>query len=757
MGKKHRRPEPTRPGNPYQQAIALHQAGRLADAEAIYRTLPQDANVLQLRGVLYFQTGRRAEGLASLHHAIELDPNHVDALANLAVAQHENGEFQEALSLIERAIIRDPRRPDLLDKRGFVLQDLGRHAEAATSFRLVLADNPNFADAWFHLGNSLRELSQLKEAAEAFRNTIRIRPQDADALNNLGSILFLQMKAQEARPVFERSIAIRPSAEAYRNLGACLSSFGEREAAIRAITTATQLEPKNPAHHEALGKLFTAYKMTPEALRCFRKAAELSPGDESAQVQVAATLGQEGRLREAQEVLDGLSHPSDAALLIRSILVPVIPMSTEEVIQNRTRVVHQLCELAAKEIRIAKPDRDVSLTSFLWSYHSESELDMQKAVVDVYRKASPELFWQSPYLEEKRSGKLKVGVLSSVLNKHTIGKLFRHLVGSLSDEDIEVVNFDCAIWSDDWTKELNSKVDSSYKLVPEVDFCRDFIAEQRLDALFYPEIGMNPFTYYMAFARLAPLQFMTWGHPVSTALPHMDCFLSSDDLETPGSEAHYSERLVKFPTLMTDFERPEPRPITRADLGLPEGKHLYTCPQTLFKLHPDLDRVFAEILRRDENGLIVLLTGNEKHWDDLIRQRFAKVMPDVADRVVILRRLSTDEYIGLCAVSDVTLDTWYFSGGNSSLEAFSVGAPIVTLPGTMLRGRITLSQYRSMEMDDLIARDEDHYVGLALRLGQDREFNHAMRAKIMERNDVLYGNKKPAQELKAWLRETIAR
>ncbi|MBC8063728.1 MAG: tetratricopeptide repeat protein, partial [Chlorobia bacterium] len=653
MGKKHHRPESHRPGNSLQQAIALHQAGRLPEAEAIYRALPgQDANLLQLLGVLLFQTGRQAEGTSTLEKALAIDPNHVDALANLAVVHHENGRFSEALVFIERALVRDPVRPDLLDKRGFILQDLGRHEEAVASFQFAIDAAPGYADAWFHLGNSLMELKDGEEAERAFRRVIQLRPQDHEALNNLGSVLFLQLRAKEALAAINRSIEIQPTAESYLNQAAALSSLGDREGSLRAAKLAVQLEPKKASNHVRLGELQNAYKHTTLAIESYRKAVQLDPLNVEARVKLGATLNQDGRFEESQQQFASIEFPSDAARLVSSILVPIIPRSSEEIDANRTRVLTSLEAFADEDVRIDNPNRDVALTNFFWSYHSESELPLQRAVVRAYRKASTDLFWQSPHLEEKRKGKLRVGVVSGFLNQHTIGKLFIRLVVGLPDEDIEIVNFDCASKVDEWTQQLNGKVDRSYKLVTELNVSRRFIAEQKLDAIFYPEIGMSSFVYYLAFSRLAPLQFMTWGHPCSTALPNMDCFLSSHDLEREGSESDYSERLVKFDSLMTDFQRPDPKPVTRADLGLPEDKHIYACPQSLFKLHPDFDRVLAEILRRDGQGLVVLLTGNEKHWDDLVRQRFEQVMPDVADRIVILRRLSTVEYIGLCGIAD---------------------------------------------------------------------------------------------------------
>ena len=755
VGKKHRPAGGGASGSKLDEAITLHRSGKLIEAIRIYESQTQLPKARQYLGVAHCQLGDRERGLELLRSAVEACPQDSEALANLAVVLHEEGQFDESLNLIERAATFDPSNADLLDKRGFILQDLGRHGEAIQSFDLALQIDPQHPDVWFHRGYSQLELREYGPAEASLREVVRLTPQNDEAWTNLGNALLGQFKGVEALQAYRKAIDLRPSAQAYHALAGGLSAMADLPGALRAAQTATQLEPKRAEYQAHLGSLLSASKRTADAIERYERAVSLEPANESLTVSLATLRNQTGDFDGAMQVLGSLDDPSPAAQLVRSILVPVIPKDVQEMNSARQKALSGLSELANVDGAIDDPMQQVNLTSFYWSYHSEGESELQQAAVDAYRHLSPSLFWESPWLTEPRSGKLRVGVVSSFLRRHTIGKLFLPLISALKTDDIEVISFDASDVADDWTLRLNHSVDFAYKLNSDLSACRSFIAEQRLDALFYPEIGMNPFTYYLAFARLAPLQFMTWGHPASTALPSMDCFLSSRDLESPGSEVQYSEELVQFEHLMTQFERPEYNPVTRADLGLPDDRHLYVCPQSLFKFHPDFDATLAEVLRRDADGDLILLTGNEKEWDDRLLARFAHKMPDVSDRIHILRRLDWNEYIGLCDHADAILDTFYFGGGNSSLEAFSVGAPIVTLPGNMLRGRITYAQYRAMEMDDLVAHDPAHYVDLVVRLATDSDWRASMRQQILERNAVLFENPAPKEELRGFLRTRL--
>jgi len=123
------------------------------------------------------------------------------------------------------------------------------------------------------------------------------------------------------------------------------------------------------------------------------------------------------------------------------------------------------------------------------------------------------------------------------------------------------------------------------------------IAITRLEgSLIFADVGMDALTSTLAFSRFAALQVVTWGHPDTTGSPMIDAFLSSEHLETANGQDQYTETLLKLSTLGITYERPtlgkEYRK-TRRDFGLRADKHLYCCPQTLFKFHPEFDLVLG--------------------------------------------------------------------------------------------------------------------------------------------------------------------
>jgi predicted O-linked N-acetylglucosamine transferase (SPINDLY family) len=162
--------------------------------------------------------------------------------------------------------------------------------------------------------------------------------------------------------------------------------------------------------------------------------------------------------------------------------------------------------------------------------------------------------------------------------------------------------------------------------------------------------------------------------------------------------------------------------------------------------------VLGDILRRDPDGVLVLISPPDDSWQQpLIEARFRRAITDALSRVVFLPAMSMENYLGLLLIADALLDPPTFSGGNSSLEAFAMGAPVVTWPGDFLRGRLTLACYRQMGIDDLIAGNAEEYVGLALRLAGDADFRAAVRKKIETRADRLFDNTGFVRELEDFL------
>jgi len=742
-------------------AFEHHRAGRWAEAEALYRRVLQDdprhADALHLLGVLAHDVGRYDSAVDLINRAIAVDPARANFHFNLGEALRRLKRLDDAQGAYEAALRLDPDHLTAHNNLGIVHQTRGDWDAAEACFRRAVQVGPGHPFVRNNLGVVLIHRGRFDEARGVLEQALALRPDYPDAHNNLGTVWMKLGRFDEARALFERAVALNPHyAVAHHNLGTVLHRLGLLRDAEASLRTALRYAPDYASAHFVLGAVLKDAFLYADARASLERALALAPDYVEAMNTLAAVYGAQGMVAEARAVAARAQavRPSDAQKVRSALLLPVIYDSAEELLRERRRFEGELARLEAEPLAVDDPYQDVGLTTFYLAYQGENDRDAHARLAALHRRACPGLDFVAPHCRPGAEAPppdapVRVGFLSAFFFDHTIGKLNLGFVRGLPRERLSVTLFRFPGPDDPLARALQDAADRVVALPRRLDAARERVAEERLDVLYYADIGMDPLTYFLAFARLAPVQCVTWGHPVTTGIPTVDYFLSCALVEPDGAEAHYTERLVKFNHINSCYDEPEPPRAskTRRDLGLDDGDHVYACTQSLFKLHPEFDDALGAILRGDPRGVVVLLSGFDPHWNRLWTDRFRRSFPDVADRVRILPRLSRDDFLGLQAIADVLLDTFPFGGGNTCYEAFAFGTPVVTLPGRFLRGRLAAGFYRQMGVLDCVAETPQGYVDVALRLGTDPALRDDVRARILAAKHRLYGDAEAVREL----------
>jgi CRISPR-associated protein Csy1 len=388
------------------------------------------------------------------------------------------------------------------------------------------------------------------------------------------------------------------------------------------------------------------------------------------------------------------------------------------------------------------------------------DLELQKKYGEFHRRvlspAVPEFF--APRPAKRTGGKLRVGFLSHFFFNCTAGRYFSSWVTHLDRERFESFVYYTNEWVADDTRKIAAAA-STFRHLPgrPLYTLAQQIAADELDVLVYPELGMHPDTFALAGLRLAPVQCAGWGHPDTTGLPNIDWFISCEAMEPAGSQAHYSERLALLPGLGTRYAVPQRDPRgTRADFGLPEDRTIYLVPQSLFKIHPDNDDLVADVLARDERGVALFFASGHETLTQLFAGRLAGAFErrglDIHQRAIFMRSsIPHPTYLRLNELCDVMIDTLHWSGGNTSLDALASGLPVVTTPGTLMRGRQSQAMLGILGLPELVARDAGELVATAVRLGRDPEERRAISGRITQARGELFEREEPVRALERFL------
>src|SRR5262249_38534008 len=202
-----------------------------------------------------------------------------------------------------------------------------------------------------------------------------------------------------------------------------------------------------------------------------------------------------------------------------------------------------------------------------------------------------------------RPGKARIGFVSFFFWRTTVASYFSSWISAIDQREFEVYAYHLGPIEDQVTRAIKSAAGKYRHLVGSVLDAAAQIREDQPDVLVFPELGMNGRAFLLAAMRLAPVQCAAWGHPVTSGLGTIDVFFSCAAMEPEGAASHYSERLVTLPGIGTRYARPPlPEKKNRGSLGLPEDRHLYLFPHSFFKIHPDNDRLLAEMISRDPRG-----------------------------------------------------------------------------------------------------------------------------------------------------------
>jgi len=274
-------------------AIRLHQAGRLEEAEQVYRQIlteqPGHPDALHLLGLVTHQTGRSTEAIKLIQAALEARPEFPDAHANLGLVYRQLGQVELAIESLRRALKSEPDSAEWLHNLGAALLDAQRPQEAIAHLNRAVVLNPQLAEAWNGLGFAHHQLRNHAEEKACYERAVAIDPTLASAHLSLGLVLQQEGKIDDAISCFQQAVNLKPNyTDAYFGLGFALHDKKQLDEAATAYRQVISLEPTSVRALNNLATVLLDQGKSTEAISCLRRADEIAPN--SAEIQYS--LGQ---------------------------------------------------------------------------------------------------------------------------------------------------------------------------------------------------------------------------------------------------------------------------------------------------------------------------------------------------------------------------------------------------------------------------------------------------------------------------------
>jgi protein O-GlcNAc transferase len=670
--------------------LYAHRLRIAHDGEPVM-TVMNDVSALFERAVADHRAGRLYDANTAYEQILRMHPDDTDALQLSGLIAHQCGDQVTALQKIGRAIELDPKQPSFFVNYGNVLHAAGRGEEGERAFRRAIELDPDFVPAHINLAMMYAAGGNPAEAARSFRRATELVPD---------------------------------SAELHCDLGVALNETGDLEEAESALRRAVALDPQLANAHYNLGIVLLRRGNLVESLEAFRRTLDLAPDYAQAHINYGFVLWRmSSALTEAQAACErGLALHEEIAeghVILGNILKDLGDVETAIAHYRR-----------ALEI---KPDDLIAHANLILSLHylpSTKPAEVAALTVSFNQRQTASIRRLPPRIvREKR--RLSIGYVSANLRTHPGGFFLGAVLGAHDRDAFKISCYVDAAEEDEHSRRIKGFVDrweSVHALTDEA--LAERIRADEIDIL----VDMNRFSgscRLRAFARKpAPVQVTWMGGPITTTgLTAMDYALSDAVHTPPDYEAGFVEKIVRLDNVYAIYQAPPYAPAVAPLPALQNGHITFGCFNYLAKLRPEALQLWQQILEGVPASRLLLQSKAFAH--EAARERILRHLD--RGRVELIEGVPHPELLALYGRVDIALDPFPYSGGITTCEALWMGVPVITMPGSIVPVRHSVSHLSNAGLRNWIAASPDEYAATAIALASDTQLLAETRAGLRER------------------------
>jgi protein O-GlcNAc transferase len=717
----------------YNLGIALMDQGKFDEAAASFQraislrpAFPAAHNNL---GIALSKQQKFHEAVACFQQTVRLEPSHARAYGNLGRALEELGRWAEAAASYQQALRLQPEFAEARANLGSVLEKLGKRAQAVASFQEAVPLQPDFAVAHNNMGNALRETGRLAEAEAVLRQVLSIQPDYAGAHCSLGLVLAAQGRPAEAVASFQEAVRLQPDfAVAHNNLGNALRETGRLAEAEAVLRQFLRIQPDYASAHCSLGLVLAAQGRLDEAVASYQQALRIQPDHAQAHNNLGNALLQEGRLAEAEasyqqalriqpdyaDAHNNLANAhkdqgrlDDAIAAYRTAL-----RLKPEAAHFHSNVVFALNYHPRYDARAIQEECQ--------RWNQQHALPLKKFIQPHGNHADPER-------------RLRIGYVSPDFRDHVDSYFTIPLLSNHDHRQFEIVCYAGVERPDAVTDRLRGYADIWRSTVALSDQeLADLVRSDQIDILVDLELHVA-YNRLLMFARKpAPVQVAWLGYPGTTGLPAIDYRLTDPYLDPPGLfDAFYTEESIRLPDTFWCYDPLTDEPSVNALPARANGLFTFGCLNNFCKLNDDCLQLWARVLQAVPQSRLLLRAPPgqaREHVAALLQQEGI-----AASHVEFVASMPRLEYLRLYHRIDMVLDPLPYNGHTTSLDAFWMGVPTLTLLGKTVVGRAGWSQLSNLGLQELAAETPEQFVELANRLTGDLPRLEDLRSTLRQR------------------------
>ena len=665
----------------------------------IKQASPADGNTLQ-EAIRLHHEGRLDEAELLYHKSLTAQPKQADTLTLLATLCQQKGNFRQAATLLQKAIGLQGGRADYYSNLGSAQRSLGDTDKAIASFRKALSLQPSHLESQFNLALTQLERGDLTAAAAGFQKILQTKPAFIPAHEMLARCLMEQGLLTEARSCFQEIVRLDPQhSVAFCEIGNILQAQDKSAEAISAYEQALAITPDYAVAHNNLGNTLVKQGELHAAMARYQDAIRYNPDLGEAHVNLSWTYKEHGMIA------------ADVACLQR-----FLERHPEECRAHSDMLFSMNYDPAYS------PGQLYTAAQAWWQRHAPGA---RSSFTRPIRLAGQ---------------KLRIGFLSPDFREHPVGTfllpLFKaigaqeaslHCYAEMHDQQMDAVSNSLHSLATSWQSTVGlSALEAARRIQhDQIDILIDLAghsANNRLDIM-----ALQP----------APRQVSWLGYVNTTGLPVIDYRLTDAVADPPGTEAYYSETLLRLPDAFFCYEPPGQVPEVGPLPALVNGRITFGSLNNPAKITEEVISLWAQVILQTPDSRLIMV--GSPFADEFIKDRYlgqfsaCGVSPE---RIELLPTLPMQDYLQLYNRIDIALDPFPHNGHTITCHTLWMGVPVITLAGNRYAARMGASVLTASGIPELIAHTSDQYLQIAADLSNNIDYlstlRHTMRKRLLQ-------------------------
>lgn len=740
-------------------------------------------------GLAYLLNDDHIEAEATWFYLLTEESNNavnllIKVLDQATVKFIKNNQLDQAIIIYQNLKLIEPNYNQLHLESNSIIQQWLNNAlnlttnkfieEAINQYQLILKFSDHDDEIWQKLSLNYYYINEYQSAYQCILKAIEIDQKNFIYFYH-GAIFLEKLNyLEKAIEFYQKSISINPKyIDTYNNLGNLFLQIGNISKALENYHKAIKINEQHFGTNLNLGNLYLKLNQPNLALAYYSQSLETNPNYDT-------FLWIVNNIRSFNYIQESINFSRNNCHLLTNNLfaqiehnrhLPFIYENKQKINYYRDNLTNFLQEISKIDLYTKNNQLwALNLVDYHSNYHlhyqAKNDLPQQSLygnfIHQVMKANYPD--YCQPIISVKNEHKIKIGYISYCLKSHVVGKLS---LGWIKYHNSDLFEIYCYYLGDSpedkITREFRKHCDYFYHFSDNlslVDIAQK-IKNNQLNILVFIDLGMYPRMSQLAGFKLAPIQFVTWLHPITSGIPTIDYFISSELIEKENSYHHYSENLITLPNLGVVYPKRELASLTKNKnkFGLAQSKITYISSQFCSKYLPQYDYIYPEIAKIVKNCQFVFIhprinENNDKITQQLwsrIKQSFSNYQLNWQDYCQFLPTLTkSEDYWQLMNSCDIFLDTIGFTGFNSTVDAIECFLPVVTYSGEFFRTRQSEGILKMIQVTDTVADSIDNYLDIAIKLGNNYQWRQNISDKIKQNIHLIYDDLTPVHYLEKY-------